>query len=107
MPKLLQRRSTSVEITYFDSEEIDESESSRSTLVVGDEVDLVDVPVPRKVTLEVATSCRVAEMYKHVATKSRQNKHGNQAQKISYNYFEKNIKQGNRLKSKTVKLPRT
>jgi hypothetical protein len=73
------------------------------TLVVSDEVDLVDVPVPRKVTLEVATSRRVAERHKHVATKSRLHKHGNQSQMISYNYFEKNTTQDNRILSKTTK----
>ena len=45
---------------YFDGDEVDEPESSGATLVVGDEVDLVDVAVLGEVTLEIATRRGVA-----------------------------------------------
>ena len=45
---------------YLNGEEVDESETSGATLVVGDEVDLVDVAVLGEVTLEIATRRGVA-----------------------------------------------
>lgn len=47
--------------TYIDRHEADESESSGPSLVIRDEIDLVDVAVLREVTLKVATRRRVAE----------------------------------------------
>ena len=42
-------------LTYIDRHEADEPESSGPSLVVRDQVDLVDVAVPREVTLKIAT----------------------------------------------------
>ena len=47
-------------ISYLNREEVDESEASGATLVVRDEVDLVDVAVLREVTLKIASRRRVA-----------------------------------------------
>lgn len=47
--------------SVIDRHEADESESSGPSLVIRDEIDLVDVAVLRKVTLKVATRRRVVQ----------------------------------------------
>ena len=46
---------------YFDGNEVDEPESSGATLVVGDQVDLLDVAVLGEMAFKIAAGCRVAE----------------------------------------------